>query len=106
MTNASLPKDNDMTERQPNLFTRDDTFLGICEGLGEDLGINSNLLRVALALLLFINPIAAAVTYAVAGVAVLASRLLFPKPRVAQSAEAAPRLAPANEQAEPLPLAA
>ena len=30
-----------------NLFTRDDTFFGICEGVGEDFGFNANWRRLA-----------------------------------------------------------
>lgn len=60
------------------LFNRHDTMLGICEGLGDDLRINSNLIRVAFALGLFFNPVAAIAAYLGAGVLVLATRLLFP----------------------------
>lgn len=75
-----------------NLFARPDTFFGICEGLGEDLGIHPNFLRLALAGALFWNPLAALAIYASAGAIVLATRLLFPNPRVAapQAAEAVP----------------
>jgi phage shock protein C len=61
-----------------SLFTRHDTLLGICEGLGEDLRINSNLIRAALAFGLFFNPVAAVATYLGLGVLVLTTRLTFP----------------------------
>jgi len=61
-----------------NLFTRHDTILGICEGLGQDLRINANLIRASLALGLFFNPLATVATYSGLGVLVLATRLLFP----------------------------
>lgn len=90
-----------------NLLTRDDTFFGICEGLGEDLRINANLLRVALAGLLFFNPLAAIGAYAGAGLLVLVSRLLVPNPRPAPVAEVEPAEAEtAGESEEALPLAA
>lgn len=96
---------------QPALPLRDDTFLGVCEGLGEDLRIPSNWLRVAFAALLFWNPTAAAATYAAAGVLVLFSRLVFPRPKTAPATEAAPapaepQPAPESAEAEPVPLAA
>ena len=92
---------------QPSLLARDDTFFGICQGLGEDLGISPQLLRVAFALALFFNPIAAVAGYALAGVVVLASRLLVPNPRVMiadpEPVDAAPEAEPVQQQ---LPLAA
>ena len=70
-----------MQTAQGNLFTRDDTFFGVCQGLGEDLGISPNLLRVSLAVALFFNPVATVAGYAAMGLVVLGSRLLFPAPR-------------------------
>ena len=69
-----------MQTAKANLFTRDDTFFGVCEAFGEDLRFHPNFLRVGLAGLLFWNPAAAIGGYAAAGVLVLATRLLFPKP--------------------------
>lgn len=87
-----------MNAKQPNLVTRDDTFLGVCEALGEDLGINSNLLRVALALLLFWNPVAVIVGYTAVGLLVALTRWIAPNPR-----RAAPQAEPAAAEAEPEP---
>jgi phage shock protein PspC (stress-responsive transcriptional regulator) len=94
-----------------NLLTRDDTFFGVCEGLGEDLRIHPNFLRVALAGLLFWNPPAAIAAYAGAGALVALSRWLAPNPRpAAVEAEAvkASEQAPvqAYDHAEPVALAA
>ncbi|HEX8214236.1 MAG TPA: PspC domain-containing protein [Allosphingosinicella sp.] len=92
---------------RPSLFNRPDTFLGVSQGLGEDLGIHPNLVRLAFAALLFWNPAAAACTYAGLGLLVLATRLVFPAPAAAEQAEAAPLEEPANPEAsEQLPLAA
>lgn len=99
-----------------NLFTRDDTFFGVCEGLGEDLRIPSNLFRVAFALGFFFSMEGALITYTALGVLVLVSRLVFPAPRAARPShaevvEAAPHAEPAvvkgaaDEQAD-LPIAA
>jgi hypothetical protein len=87
----------------------------VCEGLGEDLGIPSNLLRISFALLLFMNPVVTIAAYLAAGLVVAFSRWMYPNPRPAEAADATPTPAPAevskleelaaNEQAE-LPLAA
>ena len=70
-----------MTEAaQPNLFTRDDTFFGICEALGQDFGIHANWLRLAIAGVFFFAPVQVIIGYLAAGVVVLASRWLFPAP--------------------------
>jgi phage shock protein C len=76
-------------QAKPSLFAREDTFLGICEGLGEDTGIPPLLLRLALALSLFWSPAAAIAAYLALGVVVLASRLLFPERRIVADAPAA-----------------
>jgi phage shock protein PspC (stress-responsive transcriptional regulator) len=90
-----------------NLFTRDDTFFGVCQGVGEDLGVPPNLLRLAFTLFLFFNPVMALASYVGLGLIVLAARLIFREPRPATpevEAEAEAVAAPAI--AEPLPLAA
>ena len=79
-----------MQTAQPTLFTRDDTMLGICQGLGEDLGFNPNWLRIALAVLLFWNPAAVIGGYLAAGVLVLFVRLVVREPRAALPQPAAP----------------
>ena len=79
-----------MEDRQPNLFTREDTLFGVCEGLGEDLGLNPLWLRLALTGFLFLSPAAAIGTYLAAGALVFASRWLFPQARSAAAAEIAP----------------
>lgn len=78
-----------MTANQPNLFSREDTIFGVCEGIGQDFGFNAQYLRVALAGLVFWNPPAAVGIYATLGVAVLLSRKLFPTPAAAAAAGAA-----------------
>ena len=66
---------------QPSIFARNDTLLGICQAIGEDLGFNPTYLRVALAVTVFFNFGAAVAVYLAAGVVVLASRLLYRSPR-------------------------
>lgn len=95
-----------------NLFTRPDTFFGVCQGLGEDLGFPPNLLRIGLALLLFVNPTAVVLGYAAGGAVVFVSRVMFPNPRRTAEAQVAPAAsapaepAAAEEQPAPLPVAA
>ncbi|WP_158702992.1 PspC domain-containing protein [Allosphingosinicella vermicomposti] len=72
-----------MNIAKQNLFTRDDTFLGICQGLGEDLGVSPDIFRVAMIPALFFFPVQTLLAYFGAGVVVLLSRLIFPAtPRV------------------------
>lgn len=92
---------------QANVFTRDDTFFGVCEALGQDFGFNPFFLRAALGTTLVWSPLAAFGAYAALGVAVLASRLLAPVPRSAPvTAAEAPAPAEGNDNAELLPVAA
>jgi phage shock protein PspC (stress-responsive transcriptional regulator) len=91
-----------MENVQPSLFTRDDTFFGVCQGLGEDLGIKPDLLRVGLTLFLFFQPLLAIGTYLAAGAVVFASRWLFPVARLARATgdQTAGQVAAAHVQAE------
>jgi phage shock protein PspC (stress-responsive transcriptional regulator) len=93
-------------QTQGNLFTRDDTFFGVCQGLGEDLGFNPNWLRIALPILAFFWPVATIAGYVAAGVLVFATRFLFPEPRVAVADETEAAEAQPIAAREPLPLAA
>ena len=67
-----------MLRDQP--FMRDDTFLGVCQSVGEDFRIPPNLLRVALAPVLVWNPPLTLAIYAAAGVLIAATRWIFPNP--------------------------
>jgi len=93
-----------------NLFTRPDTFFGVCQGLGEDLRIHPNIIRLAFAALMFWNPLVGFCGYAGAGLLVFATRFFYPEPTVAQdipaeSPAAVAEAAPPQEE-EQLPLAA
>lgn len=68
------------TSRTP-IFSRSEPIFGICETLGDDLGVNPNWFRVALAPLLFWNPVATIVGYFATGLFLLALRLLLPDVR-------------------------
>ena len=85
-----------------NLFTRDDTFFGVCEGLGQDLHIPANLLRIAFAVGLLANPMLTIELYFGLGLLVLVSRLVFPS-RVRRRTVRTPRTAMADNGNESLP---
>ena len=57
---------------------RNDTMLGVCEGLGQDLGIHPNLLRIAFASVFYLAPLAVIATYLGLGLIVAAARTAFP----------------------------
>ena len=73
-----------MTDPRPSLFSRDDTFLGVCEGLGQDLGVNPLWFRVAFALALFFQPAWVVGAYLALGAVVAVSRWLFPDARAVE----------------------
>ena len=95
-----------MHHHQGNLFTRSDTFFGICEGLGEDFRIPANLLRIGLAVLLFFNPAAAFATYGALGVLVLFSRLVVREPKIPAPHDQPAQVELETEEELRLPLAA
>jgi phage shock protein PspC (stress-responsive transcriptional regulator) len=80
-----------MQDETTNLLQRDDTMLGVCQGLGEDFGFNPIWLRIAFGATLLINPIAVIGTYLGLGLLVATSRLIVPARR---------RTAPAVETVE------
>jgi len=91
-----------MTAASPTFLGRSDTFLGICEALGQDLGFNANILRIALGVGVLFAPIAVLATYALLGLAVAVSRTLVPVTQPEAEVETV-----ANDvDAEPLKMAA
>ena len=87
-------------ENQAALPLRSHTILGVCEGIAEDFGFNPVFLRVPLAAMVLWNPLIAIGTYIALGVVVLASRLLFPKPKTSASGSHEEAPVAANEQRE------
>jgi phage shock protein PspC (stress-responsive transcriptional regulator) len=89
-------------DNQIALPMRNHTILGVCEAIGEDFGFNPTLLRVPFAATVLYSPTYAIIAYFVLGAVVLTSRLLFPKAKPGQVAEAvkASPAAAANEQRE------
>jgi len=88
-----------------SIVARDDTLVGVCFALGQDLGFNPLYLRIAFAALLFWSPAAAFGGYAGLGALVALSRWLFPDP-VSAEEEAADDDQGAEEPSAELPLAA
>ena len=85
---------------QPSIFTREDTFLGICQALGEDFGFNPNWLRILIAVSLYFAPAVVIGSYLGAGVIVLVSRWLAPDPAVTLQAEHQPAEVEADAEPE------
>ena len=89
-----------MQNANTNLLLRDDTFFGVCQGIGEDVGFNPNILRVAFAPLLFVSWQGAIALYVGLGLLVLTTRLLVPNPKVAAKKTAVAEPAPAAAETE------
>ena len=83
-----------MENQTDNLFSRRDTFFGICESVGQDFGFNPLWLRLAFVAPIFFFPVQTFAAYFLLGGLVLASRLMFPN-------KAAPAAQPALTVAAP-----
>lgn len=97
-----------MTKPLFSLVNRPDTFLGVCEGLGEDFGVNANLFRLAFGVAVLFSPVVVISIYVALGVLAALTRWAYPSP--VRQPEVAPASAPLTgdndaEQAD-LPLAA
>lgn len=98
-----------MSSARPNLFTRDDTMFGVCQGLGEDFGFNPNYLRMALPLPLFLYPVETIAGYLALGLILMIVHWLIPnRPATEGKVEAVREEAETSifAEEEPLPLAA
>ena len=89
----------------PSLFAREDTILGVCEGLGQELGVSPTLFRVTFAVGLFWNPLAMVVAYLALGTMLALFRRAFPMRRITAPTVAV-QPAANNDESEPLALAA
>jgi len=81
-----------MQSDNENVFTRDDTFFGVCQAIGEDLGFNPNWLRAALGVLLIWSPLATIAAYLAAGIVIALIRWIVPNPRSARAKAGEPAL--------------
>ncbi|WP_114226833.1 MULTISPECIES: PspC domain-containing protein [Sphingomonas] len=94
-----------MTTTKGNLFLRQDTLFGACQGLADDFGISALWLRIPLAATILYSPEIAFGTYAFLCALVLVTRKVWPVKSVAvetpaTAVEAAPVLSADNEQRE------
>jgi phage shock protein PspC (stress-responsive transcriptional regulator) len=86
-TPPAAPEDPTMSDADTPIYARSDTMLGVCHGLGEEIGIHANWLRAALGLGLFWNPWAMVAAYVTLGALLALLRWAFPfHRRVAPSA--------------------
>ena len=67
---------------------RNDTILGVCEGIGEDFGFNANWLRLVFACTFYFAPLAVIGSYLALGAVVAVSRYFAPWTAAQQIAEA------------------
>ena len=92
------------TDDTTPLPLRGDTLLGVCEAVGQDLGINPNWLRIPFAALLLWNPVVIVGGYLGLAVIVGITRLLLPvarrQPTAMAEQAAEPATAPAVGKAE------
>lgn len=77
-----------MLRDQP--FMRDDTFLGVCQALGEDFRIPPNLLRLAIAPAIIWSPLMTLAIYVAAAVVIAVTRWIVPNPATTSVAVSAP----------------
>lgn len=94
-----------MQSKPTAIFWRHDTFLGVCEAIGQDFGFNANWLRIVFAAALLFSPKIVLSVYLGLALVVLASRLLFPVRAAAEARAEAPQ-ADNDAVAVELPLAA
>ena len=89
-------------EPQPSLPMRSDTILGVCEAIGQDFGFNPTYLRLAFAVLFYVNPVMVFATYLALGAGVALARWLYPVPApvTVQPAEAPPARVAENEDSQ------
>lgn len=88
VANAEFENSNDENANVA-LPLRNDTFLGVCEAIGQDFGFNPNWLRIAFAPLIIISPLATIGAYLALGGVVAGSRWLFPREVQVSKAEGA-----------------
>jgi phage shock protein PspC (stress-responsive transcriptional regulator) len=90
----------EMQQNEVALPMRAHTILGVCEAVGEDFGFSPVLLRIPFAAGVLWSPTLTLAIYLALGAAVLASRLLFPKPKAVSTDVPALEISAANEQRE------
>ena len=75
-----MTADQTAPSTQPSLIRRQHTVLGVCEGIGEDLGFNPVILRILFAGGVYFAPVAVIGTYFFLGAALALARWAYPVP--------------------------
>lgn len=75
-----MTADQTAASAQPGLLHRPHTVLGVCEGLGEDLGFNPVILRVLFAGGVYFAPLLVIGTYFFLGATLAIARWAYPVP--------------------------
>jgi len=88
------------TVRKTSYFNRPDTMLGVCQAIGEDMGISPNWIRVAFAVAFFFYPWQAALAYVGLGALGALLRRVWPDEVASSDAEARAVLAAENNDTE------
>ncbi len=83
-TAQPTPEQFAASESETPLPLRGDTFLGVFEAIGQDLGIHANWFRVPFAALILWNPVVIIGAYLALGCVVAAARWLFPRATTAR----------------------
>ena len=81
-----------------------DNLFGICNAVGEDLGVNPLWLRLAFATTFIFDPVVVIASYFALGAFILVARVVFPRPRKARGSAEVVTLTPAAGE-EPVELA-
>ena len=95
---TAMKDEDEMTKKATPLPLRNDTILGVCEGLGEDLKVNANIIRVALILMCFFAPAEALGLYLGLGLVLAAVRFFVPVPNAQAEAPASKAAVNADEE--------
>ncbi|HEX2803106.1 MAG TPA: PspC domain-containing protein [Sphingomicrobium sp.] len=102
-TDFSNNRDTGREDKPTALPLRGDTLLGVCEAVGQDLGVNPTWLRITFAALLLWNPEVVVIAYLGLGLVVAATRWFFPARTATQSVTAvaaAPETASVVQESE------
>jgi len=88
------------TVRTTSYFNRPDTMLGVCQAIGEDMGISPNWIRLAFAVAFFFFPWQAALAYVGLGALAALLRKIWPDEVATTAAEVRSATAGENNDSE------
>ncbi|RVT92404.1 PspC domain-containing protein [Sphingomonas crocodyli] len=90
----------EMARANGNYFNRADTMFGVCEGIGSELGINPNILRMAVGVCLLLSPKITIGVYVALGILLFAAYKLMPNRKGAAVVEIGQRSERADDAQE------